>query len=80
MRERESVHGIVPSVRDLARETVDGDKLPAAGETWEGYRVYADRSISLGNSIGPPKVELGEWAGQGADRLSKTPSCALTFT
>ncbi len=43
-----TVRGIVPSVRDLARETVDGDKLPAAGETWEGYRGYAGRSISLG--------------------------------
>jgi hypothetical protein len=38
----------VPSVRDLARKTVDGDKLPAAGGTWEGYRGYAGRSTSLG--------------------------------
>ncbi len=40
--------GTVPSVRDLARKTVDGDKLPAAGGTWEGYRGYAGRSTSLG--------------------------------
>ncbi len=65
MRERESVHGIVLSVRDLARETVDGDELPAAGETREGYTGDAGRSISLGISIGPPKVELGEWAVRG---------------
>ena len=65
MRERESVHGIMLSVRDLVRETADGDKLPGAGETWEVCRGYAGRSISLGISIGPPKVELGEWAVQG---------------
>ncbi len=63
MRERESVHGIMPLVRASARETVDGDNLAAAGETWEGHRGYAGRSISLGMDDVPNGFSSGDFIG-----------------